>query len=200
MSTFEKLFKSKYSELPMWLSIVLTALVVSSSFKVLIDLPGVLDFIFQSESMIVKDIPVEEIYGDDTIITKVISKVEDRATRGMFSYYMKAYPILLGLEVIEKSMDATKYLMELSSYNSELYTDEENNEHALLMKEEVEDIKHETKEYIDILRDRYILSRLLNTTTRLISFILAITILRIPTGLGSKLANIIYTRKMRWIM
>ena len=150
--------------------------------------------------MIVKDIPVEEIYGDDTIITKVISKVEDRATRGMFSYYMKAYPILLGLEVIEKSMDATKYLMELSSYNSELYTDEENNEHALLTKEEVEDIKHETKEYIDILRDRYILSRLLNTTTRLISFILAITILRIPTGLGSKLANIIYTRKMRWIM
>ena len=200
MSVFERLFKSKYSELPMWLSIVLTALVVSSSFKVLIDLPGVLDFIFQSESMIVKDIPVEEIYGDDTIITKVISKVEDRATRGMFSYYMKAYPILLGLEVIEKSMDATKYLMELSSYNSELYTDEENNEHALLTKEEVEDIKHETKEYIDILRDRYILSRLLNTTTRLISFILAITILRIPTGLGSKLANIIYTRKMRWIM
>lgn len=200
MSTFEKLFKSKYSELPMWLSIMLTLLVLASSFKVLVDLPGVLDFITQSKPMVVKDINVEEIYGDNTIITEIISKVEDRAKRGVFSYYMEAYPILLGLEVIEKSMDVSKYIMEVASYNSELYTDEENKEHELLIKEEMGNLKHETKEYTNVLKDKYMLSILLTATTRLISYILAITILRVPTGLGSKLANIIYTRKMRWIM
>jgi len=105
MNTFEKLFKSKYSELPMWLSIMLTIFVLASSFKVLVDLPGVLDFITQSEPMVVKDINVEEIYGDDATIKRIISKVEDRAKRGVFSYYMEAYPILLGFEIIEKSMD-----------------------------------------------------------------------------------------------
>jgi len=200
MNTFEKLFKSKYSELPMWLSIMLTIFVLASSFKVLVDLPGVLDFITQSEPMVVKDINVEEIYGDDATIKRIISKVEDRAKRGVFSYYMEAYPILLGFEIIEKSMDVFTYIMEIASYNSELYTDEENKEYELLVKEEVESLTHETKEYADVLKDRYMLSILLTATTKLISFILAITILRIPTGLGSKLANIIYTRKMRWIM
>ena len=90
--------------------------------------------------------------------------------------------------------------MEVASYNSELYTDEENKEHELLIKEEMGNLKHETKEYTNVLKDKYMLSILLTATTRLISYILAITILRIPTGLGSKLANIIYTRKMRWIM
>lgn len=200
MSTFEKLFKSKYSELPMWLSIMLTLLVLASSFKVLVDLPGVLDFITQSKPMVVKDINVEEIYGDDATVKKIIYKVEDRARRGTFSYYMEAYPILLGLEVIEKSMDVSKYIMEVASYNSELYTDEENKEHELLIKEEMGNLKHETKEYTNVLKDKYMLSILLTATTRLISYILVITILRIPTGLGPKLANVIYTRKMKWIM
>lgn len=200
MSAFENLFKSKYSELPLWLSIVLTLLVVSLSFKILVDLPGVLDFINQSEPMVVKDVNVEEIYGDNTSIKQIISKVEDRAKRGIFSYYMEAYPILLRFEVIEKSIDARKYITELSSYNSELYTDEENKEHALLVEEEVKNIKYETKEYVDVLRDKYMLSILLTATTKLISFIIAIIILRIPTGLSAKILYKLSTRRLRWVM
>lgn len=200
MSTFERLFKSKYSELPMWLSIMLTILVVSSSFKVLVDLPGVLDFIAQSETMEVDDINAEEIYGENTIITKMISKIENRAKRGMFSYYMEAYPVLLGFEVINKAMDVSKYITEVNSYNSELYTDKENEEHILEIKEEVERITEDTKEYVDILKDRYVLAMFLNTTTRILSIILAINILRIPTGLGPKIVYVFYTRKMKWVM
>ncbi len=196
--SMERLFNRKHSERPLWLCIVVFVLIIVSSLIVLTDFAGCLDFVFRSEPIEVETLRVEEF--DDTFIGKALPFIEKRAERGRFSYYMEAYPIITAVEVIDMTKDTTVAFTEYVSDRNKLATQEEKDKHDEENRGSIEKLASEVQSYKDNLEDRINLSALLITMYRIVSFILALCIWRLHSGLGVKILYKIYSRKLRWIM
>lgn len=198
----EKLFNSKCATLPTWLSVVLTALVLSASFLVLTDLAGVLDFVARSKPMEVKEL---RIPSDMTILSPevtdyMVKRVESHGKRGMYSYYLEAYPIILGLDCINKAEDVGKYMTNIMLEKSKLETDEERNAYDEAHKEELTQYTDNLKASMEDIQDKTSLMAVSQVMYRMLSLILGLWILKIPTGLGVKLEYWWRTRKIKWVM
>lgn len=193
MNSFEVLFKSKHSEWPTWMCIIMTILVISSAYIVLTDLAGVLDYLAKSEPMEVQEL-------DYNSMGKVASIVAKKAERGMFSYYMEAYPILMADEIIGKALNFTEVLQNYMIEINELETQEEKGIYAIEHSGSAQQLTNEIELYKDTLSDRFMLSSILSAMYKIVSLILACFILKIPTGIYTKILYKIYTRDVRWIM
>lgn len=123
MSTFEKLFNHKHSERPLWLCTLLFVLITSLSFLILTDLAGCLDFVFQSRPIEIEELSIAGF--EDTFVSSALPFIEKRAERGMFSYYMEAYPIILSIEIIDMMEDTMVLMNEYVAGKDALNTKEE---------------------------------------------------------------------------
>lgn len=197
MNSFEVLFKSKYSEWPAWMCIIMTILVISSDYIVLTDLAGVLDYLVKSEPMEIQELYTEEL---DSSMGKVASIVVKRAERGIFSYYMEAYPILMADEIIGKAFNFTGVLQNYMIELNEIETQEEKEMYAIEHIGSVQQLTNEIELYKDTLSDRFMLSSMLSAMYKIVSLILACLILKIPTGIYAKILYKIHTRDVRWVM
>lgn len=187
----DNLFKRKYSGRPLWLCILLTTLVLSVSVIVATNTAGILDFVFQSQPPHLEYVEyVLPRRGDSEMVSKMVTKIDERAERGIFSYYLEAYPLIMYLELLASvelgsvSMSTTPYVYDSLDEQSQAYADLQ--------------LESREKQAISFM-DRLFLTGFLTIVYRILSLILACWVISIPTGLGTRIQYWLVTRKMRWV-